>query len=84
MSQCVHELDPASCSWCSGRDGGEAETKARDADLIARHRAIPADYPGRCAGCGEHFPAGTPISSRNGYRGFRASCCLDDQGRPTR
>ena len=56
----------------------------RDADLIARHRAMRADYPGRCAGCGEHFPAGTPISTRNGYRGFRASCCLDDNGRPTR
>lgn len=84
MTRCLHDMEPGTCSWCSGRDGGEAETKARDLDLIARRRALPANYPGRCGGCGEHYPAGAPISTRGGFTGWRASCCLDDHGRPVR
>jgi hypothetical protein len=57
--------------------------KARDRSLLDRRRAIPARYAGACGGCGEHFPVGTPISSRGGGE-FRASCCLDEQGAPTR
>lgn len=81
---CVHELDRASCSYCSGRDGGESAARARDKDLIARHRAIRADYAGVCGGCGERFPAGAAISKRGGDAEWRAACCLDDNGRPTR
>lgn len=84
MTRCLHDMEPGTCSWCTGRDGGEAEAKARDADLLRRGRALPALYAGRCAGCGERYGEGTPISTRGAGPGWRASCCLDDNGRPVR
>lgn len=79
---CVHDMPPGTCSWCTGRDGGETAARERDRDLIRRHRAFTADYPGKCGGCGEPFPAGAAISGRAGR--WRASCCIDDNGSPVR
>lgn len=86
MSLCIHELDPSTCSWCSGRDGGESRDKARDhareLDLLLHHRCVEAAWSSTCAGCGEHYTAGTPI--KRSPSGWVAPCCIDDDGRPTR
>src|SRR4051812_37353391 len=59
-AECVHEMAPGTCSYCTGRDGGEAAEKARRVDLLLHHRCIPAAWSSTCAGCGDHYGAGTP------------------------
>ena len=36
---------------------------------------ITAGYPGRCAGCGEPFPAGSTITADPDGHGWTAECC---------
>lgn len=83
-----HDMLLADCDRLKGaqareKDAAEA-ARRRDQDLIDRRRAFPARYAGTCGGCGERYPEGTPISKRNGDEEWRASCCLDDNGAPTR
>lgn len=84
MAECIHEIDPAVCSYCSGRDGGESAARARDKALIGSGKALRAEYAGVCGGCGERFAAGVPLNRAGTTDQWRASCCLDDNGRPTR
>jgi hypothetical protein len=52
-TECIHDLDPASCSVCTGR----GEETAPDRDVSALGRAFPARYPGRCGWCDKPFAA---------------------------
>lgn len=81
---CVHEMDPASCSWCSGRDGGEAAERARIAELRETWRGWRADYPGRCALCGGPIVPGDPIKTVRAGRGWRGPCCITEADLPRR
>lgn len=82
MTQCVHEMAPGTCSYCTGRDGGEAAEAARIAELRETWRGFRADYPGRCVGCGGSIAVGDPIKAARGRRGWVALCCVGDDGRP--
>jgi len=68
MAECKHELDPRFCSVCSGRD------KANDPDPADLGRTVRARYPGKCACCGDDFPAGTLIQSDGAGGYVRAGC----------
>lgn len=77
MSRCVCcDLPVESC-------GREIEKERRRTDANERSRvlkepgAIPAKYNGRCNGCGEWFPKGTPIRADSNEDGkWIAQCCL--------
>jgi hypothetical protein len=51
-------------------------------------RAFPAQYPGRCAECGQPFEAGTPIrATHHNVRAYEHAVCppeVDDTPAPTK
>lgn len=73
----VTEMLKVTCAHCTGRDGGatarrEARSCSRAEPL--RRGWIAARYTGRCTGCGDDYPHGTPITS-DGVGGWVAACC---------
>jgi hypothetical protein len=54
---CIHDLPPGTCSMCTGR-GEEIPGKP---DPSRRGPWFFGRYPGKCAGCGEQWPAGEEI-----------------------
>ncbi len=75
---CIHELAPASCSVCSGRDREPAERSGGG----STGPVFTARYPGRCSCCGEDFAAGDQIRA-DGDSGYCCDDCAgDDFGEP--
>ena len=70
MNLCIHELDPASCSVCSGRDA--AVPGVLDEDALGPWFA--ARYPGRCSLGDEPFGEGDRIRA-DGEDGYLCRRC---------
>jgi hypothetical protein len=67
---CIHELAPGTCSVCTGR-GEEIESKPDPADFGPW---FTSRYAGKCAGCGEQWPAGDRIRA-DGSGGYLCEPC---------
>lgn len=77
-AECRHGMTPEFCADCTGRDGGLTTQANRDRRLVEHYGWATAQYPGACASCGEHFPAGAPIAldaRPGGPSGWISSCC---------
>ena len=78
MAECIHDLDPASCSMCSGRgeDGRVSLDPARFGPWFS------AIYPGRCSGpCDGRIETEDRIRA-DGDGGYLCSDCGREADRP--
>lgn len=66
--ECIHELDPRTCSVCSGRD---REPPAGPANFGPWFSSM---YPGKCAGCGDEFGVRDRIRA-DGDGGYLCGSC---------
>ncbi|MEY9876615.1 hypothetical protein ABH931_006125 [Streptacidiphilus sp. MAP12-33] len=74
-ARCEHtELPVDMCSHCLGHD--QRERAERQLPAAPLGPAVEARYPGQCATCGGHYPAGTTI--RRSPDGWTADCCLQE------
>lgn len=73
----LHEL--TGCSICSGLDKQlQAEEEQETAPQWLAPGVVAAGWPGKCAGCGADYPAGTPIRHSSALGGFTPTsgeCC---------
>lgn len=58
--ECIHLLDPSTCTICNGRDKREAEAES------SRYKMFPAKYAGRCSACRFSISIGDLIGWREG------------------
>ncbi|MCU1612563.1 MAG: hypothetical protein JWO98_103 [Frankiales bacterium] len=76
MSHCdFSDLPAASCAHCLGHVDPEQQARKDRAQLIERPGWVPANYPGRCQGCGEFFAPGAAIHIDIDSNGYFAECC---------
>lgn len=54
--ECMHLLDPATCTLCNGHDKRERGRKP-----VALGRSFPARFDGWCGGCGGDIETGESI-----------------------
>lgn len=80
MIRCDYsDLPVNQCAHCLGHQNPEQQAAADRTELLTRPCWIPAQYPGTCATCGEHFEPGTPIIG-SPAGGWRAECCAEQGG----
>lgn len=74
----VTELERNACAHCRRIPDPGTEPEAPRAVVT-----LASNFPGKCAGCGETFPAGTTITADPDGRGWIADCCTEgrDDGR---
>lgn len=57
-NDCIHLLDPATCTICNGRDERERRNRIR---TVERPRIFPARFAGDCDACNLPIHVGQPI-----------------------
>ncbi len=78
-AECIHDLVPASCSVCSGRDREAAMSERPDPAGFGPW--ISARRHGKCAGCGEAVKPEDHIRS-DGAGGWLCLACGTPEGAP--
>jgi hypothetical protein len=56
--ECIHLLDPATCTLCNGREKREREEAAR---IVVESHPFRARFDGRCRACFDGFTEGELI-----------------------
>lgn len=71
VNECIHLIDPATCSWCSGQEARRiAEAKA----LADNTRVIVAQYEGQCVECNLPIHVGDTIKWRPDWPPMHEAC----------
>lgn len=90
MSQqlCIHDMDPAGCSFCSPREGGGTAPPAPGWQGLAENayglnsglgRWFTSRYDGSCASCGDEYEAGDLLRYSGQDSGYISTCCSQEE-----
>lgn len=66
--ECIHLMDPASCTLCNGR----AAKERKEAEQAPR--TFPAKYEGQCPACDLPIYVGQMVAWREGRRAVHERC----------
>lgn len=66
--ECIHLLNPATCTICNGRERRERETHTEG------RREFPAKYEGQCPTCNLPIRVGDTVAWRTGEPARHARC----------